>query len=149
MTIKWILHMVMLSVCSVEDWKEKEVSLWKIILYGFVIIGYGIWEIIVSDVSVKWWWMQAVTGAVPGICLLILAKVSNEAVGYADGVLTVLIGISMGFWQVVGILSTAFLGIFFTAVILFACCGRKKKTRIAFIPFLLLGMAGARIWMDF
>lgn len=53
MAVKWILHIVMLSVCSVEDWKEKEVSLWKIILYGIIISGYEIWEMNAEDVSIK------------------------------------------------------------------------------------------------
>lgn len=86
---------------------------------------------------------------IPGICLLILAKVTKEEVGYADGILTVLIGMSMGFWQTAGILFTALLGTFVTAVFLFIFCKRKRKTRIAFIPFLLLGMAGARLWINF
>lgn len=29
---KWILHMLMLGLCSVEDYREKKISMWKFIL---------------------------------------------------------------------------------------------------------------------
>lgn len=29
---KWILHMLMLGLCSAEDYREKKISMWKFIL---------------------------------------------------------------------------------------------------------------------
>ena len=31
MTGKWILHMVMLGICSAEDYREKRISSWKLL----------------------------------------------------------------------------------------------------------------------
>lgn len=141
--------MVMLSVCSVEDWKKKEVSVWKIIIYGTLVFGYGVWELFANHESAGRWMLQAVAGGMPGIVLLILAKATREAVGYGDGILSVIIGMSMGFWQNIGILSTALLAIFCTAVYYSVSRRKAEKKRIAFVPFLLFGMAGAGLWMDF
>lgn len=149
MKVKWMLHMVMLCVCSVEDGKEKEVSLWKIVLYAAVICGYGLWEVYMDPESGWDIVRRAMVGGIPGMGLLIMAKVTDEAIGYADAWLTLIIGISMGFGKTVGILAAAFLGTFITAVFLFIRGKKAKKKRIAFVPFLLLGMAGAYLWIDF
>lgn len=143
--MKWMLHMVMLSVCSVEDFKEKEVALWKIAVYFIIILGYGIWQAVVSPELIRTYGFQMIFGAIPGIYLFILAKATDEAIGYADAWMTLIIGISMGIKETVGILSIAFSGAFVTALIFFIGGKKAKKKRIAFVPFLLLGMAGARL----
>ena len=147
MKVRWILHMVMLGVCSVEDIKKKEIALWKIAVYGALICGYEIWALCADYEEAGLWLLHAGAGAIPGIWLLILGRATKEAVGYGDGALTVIIGMSMGLWHTAGILSAAFAALFFTAAIFFIRGRKAKKNRIAFVPFLLLGMAGARLWI--
>lgn len=149
MTGKWILHLLMLTVCSVEDWRKKEVSLWKILIYAVAVVGYMAWELYRKDLTGQLCFPEIVMGAMPGVAMLILAKATGEEVGYADGMLTVIMGFSMGFWNTAGILSIAFGGIFIVAAVLFMWGNKEKKRRIAFIPFLLMGMAGAGLWINF
>ena len=75
------------------------------------------------------------------------AKVTKEAIGYGDGLILLFIGMSLGFWESLGVLFTGLLGVFLTSVLVFFCCGRKKGFRIPFIPFLFTGMAGGYFWL--
>lgn len=147
MIIKWMLHSIMLCVCSVEDWREKKVSLWKIAVYAGLALGYGILEVILFGERIDIWLTQRILGSIPGIVLLLLGKLSKEAIGYGDGFLVVIIGMSMGFWEGMGSLLTAFFGIFVAAGYIFMKEKRSKGREIAFVPFLLMGMAGAGLWI--
>lgn len=145
--MKWMLHMIMLGVCSVEDIKEKSISLWKIAVYAGVIVGYGIWEFCTSDREMSDWLMQVLLGGVPGLMLLLLGRLSRQAVGYGDGLLTWIIGISWGFWESMGILLLAFFSASFAAASMLLNGRGKRNTELAFVPCLFLGMAGAGLWM--
>ena len=146
MTGKWILHMVMLGICSAEDYREKRISSWKLLLYAGLVFLYGIWEYSTQGEEHGRWILSSILGSIPGAFLLIPGKISQEAVGYGDGLAVLLIGISMGFWEALGILFTASVGACFVSLylILRRKCGRKRQ--IAFLPFLFLGMAGAGLW---
>lgn len=145
--MKWMLHMIMLGVCSVEDIKEKSISLWKIAVYAGVIVGYGIWEFCTSDREMSDWLMQVLLGGIPGLMLLLLGRLSRQAVGYGDGLLTWIIGISWGFWESMGILLLALFGASFAAASMLLNGRGKRNTELAFVPCLFLGMAGAGLWM--
>ena len=117
MNLGWMINMTMLAFCSIQDIKEKEVSLWKLKIYGFLSLAVCLW-------------------------------VTKEAIGYGDGLILLFIGISLGFWESLGVLFTGLLGVFLTSVLVFFCCGRKKGFRIPFIPFLFTGMAGGYFWLE-
>ena len=90
---------------------------------------------------------QLLAGLLPGIFLLILARITREAVGYGDGLILLFIGLSLGFWECIGIFFAGLLGIFLAAVLALLLFGRKKSLEIPFIPFLLTGLAGGYFWM--
>lgn len=129
MTGKWILHMVMLGICSAEDYREKRISSWKLLLYAGLVFLYGIWEYSTQGEEHGRWILSSILGSIPGAFLLITGKISQEAVGYGDGLAVLLIGISMGFWEALGILFTASVGACFVSLylILRRKCGRKRQ----------------------
>lgn len=138
MTTKWMIHMGMLGICSMEDLREKKISLWKIRLYAAVVLIYEIGRQIGGTEKISEWLIFALTGLLPGIGMLIMGKLSKEAVGYGDGYLTLILGFSMGFWETLGVLGTA--------IYLVIIRKKSRDSQIAFVPFLLLGMAGAGLW---
>lgn len=146
--MRWILHITMLGMCSVEDRREKMVSVWKIMLYGIVVLGYEVWKMAAMGNSLDMQMKKMAAGILPGIFLVLLSKVSREAVGYADGLLVLIIGMSMGLYVTMGIFLAALLGIFGTSAVVFLCCRKTRKYQIAFVPYLFLAMAGAGLWMD-
>lgn len=86
----------------------------------------------------------ALAGAAVGVVFLIVSKVTNEGLGYGDSLVILVMGIYLGFWELLGVLVVAFLLSSIFAVIYLI---RKKLDRRAgfpFIPFLFLAYL---IWM--
>ena len=104
MTAKWFIHMWMLGMCSVEDCKEKRISLWKIRLYAVLILAYEIWYRAGQGEGWSKWMLWCLMGILPGTAMLVISRVSKETIGYGDGYLTLILGFSMGFWDTLGIL---------------------------------------------
>ena len=147
MELEWAANIIMLAFCSVQDIREKEISLWKLQIYGFLILGIFLSRFFIQKNSLFSLLEKGFFGLIPGLLFLFLAKASKEAVGYGDGIILLFIGISIGFWQCLGVLFTALLGIFLAAAMILILAGRKKNVRIPFLPFLLTGMAGGYFWL--
>ena len=147
MELEWAANIIMLAFCSVQDIRENEISLWKLQIYGFLILGIFLSRFFIQKNSLFSLLEKGIFGLIPGLLFLFLAKASKEAVGYGDGIILLFIGISIGFWQCLGVLFTALLGIFLAAAMILILAGRKKNVRIPFLPFLLTGMAGGYFWL--
>lgn len=147
MELEWAANIIMLAFCSVQDIREKEISLWKLQIYGFLILGIFLSRFFIQKNSLFSLLEKGIFGLIPGLLFLFLAKASKEALGYGDGIILLFIGISIGFWQCLGVLFTALLGIFLAAAMILILAGRKKNVRIPFLPFLLTGMAGGYFWL--
>ena len=148
MELEWAANIIMLAFCSVQDIREKEISLWKLQIYGLLILGIFLSRFFIQKNSLFSLLEKGIFGLIPGLLFLFLAKASKEAVGYGDGIILLFIGISIGFWQCLGVLFTALLGIFLAAAMILILAGRKKNVRIPFLPFLLTGMAGGYFWLE-
>ena len=77
MTVKWFIHMWMLGMCSVEDCKEKRISLWKIRLYAALIFAYEIWYRAGQGEEWSKWMLWCLMGILPGTAMLVISKVSK------------------------------------------------------------------------
>ena len=118
MELEWAANIIMLAFCSVQDIREKEISLWKLQIYGFLILGIFLSRFFIQKNSLFSLLEKGIFGLIPGLLFLFLAKASKEAVGYGDGIILLFIGISIGFWQCLGVLFTALLGIFLAAAMI-------------------------------
>ena len=45
MDLEWMVNAVMLAFCSIQDIREKEVSLWKLKIYGILAAAVSIWKL--------------------------------------------------------------------------------------------------------
>lgn len=45
---KWLVHLCILLLCSVEDGKQKTVALWKIGFYGIFVMGTFVGEVLLQ-----------------------------------------------------------------------------------------------------
>lgn len=147
MTVKWMIHMCMLGLCSIQDWKEKEISVWKIAVYLGLVAVYGAAEVTFENKEISAELLRTAAGCIPGMALLAFGKLSGGAVGCGDGILTVVIGMSLGFWETMGILMTALTAAFGAGMILLVREKNIRNRQMAFVPFLFLGTAGAGLWM--
>ena len=141
MGLEWVVNGVMLAFCSIQDIREKEISLWKLKVYGILAAAVSIWKLFSPEDDLLLLICRLLAGLLPGIFILVLAKITREAVGYGDGLILLFIGPSLGFWECIGIFFIGLLGVFLAAVLVALFFGRKKGLEIPFIPFLLTGLA--------
>ena len=81
-------------------------------------------------------------GMTLGAVLVAVSKWSKEALGIGDALLILMIGMGMGIYQTALVV---FYALFVTSVVCAVLLMMKrvgKKTRIPFVPFLLLGYVG-------
>lgn len=147
MKTKWLVHLCILLLCSVEDGKRKTVALWKICCYGIFVIVTLLGEIFFQNGRTYEKLMDAFIGSIPGIFFFVISKASAEAVGYGDCWILLIMGVSVGICNTLGILSIALLGAFLWAVFVFMGKRGRKDREIPFLPFLAMGMVGAYVWM--
>lgn len=128
----WLVVGVCLLILSIQDLIFHEVNI-LIICIGLIM---GVMAEIIGDKGI--WKM--IFGLMPGIAILIAGYLSKEAIGYGDGLATMVIGCLIGLWDTMAIVLYAFILSALVSLILIVFCKRKKK--IAFIPFLLVGFVG-------
>lgn len=74
-----------------------------------------------------------------------VSKVTQGNFGYGDSLLILLLGVGVGFWDLLSLLVIAFLllSVILTAVLAFGKL--QKKAAIPFVPFLWIGYIGLRM----
>lgn len=144
---KWIVNLCMLFLCSVEDRKYKTVALWKICFYGIFVVSILLGEIFFQRVSLYKKLLDIVVGGIPGVFCFGISKASDQGIGYGDCWIILIMGISVGLLNVLGIIGIALLGAFLWAAFIFMSRKGGKDKEIPFLPFLTVGMAGAYLWM--
>ena len=126
-----------LAFMGLEDFKDQCVSLWKILL--FLITGIFYFCIQYQWISIPIFSKMQTSltsgfpalpaiflSVLPGTALLLLCWISNGAIGLADGLIVLALGIWIGFWELLGVL--------------FVFHKKNRTETIPFIPFLLAGM---------
>ncbi|MCA5961773.1 hypothetical protein LC724_17250 [Blautia sp. RD014234] len=87
--------------------------------------------------------MGCITGCYAGqsarYLSLLFGKLSGWAVGSADGIIVLVLGIYLGFWQVLSVLSGAFLTAVMAAGFLLAVKKKTGSMRYRLFPFYLPG----------
>ena len=138
MDMVWIKSAIIVTVllgCSYYDVKEKRVPLaW--ILAGMAAILIA--NMIGKDMGIS----ACLIGMTLGAVLVAVSKWSKEALGIGDALLILMIGMGMGIYQTALVV---FYALFVTSVVCAVLLMMKrvgKKTRIPFVPFLLLGYVG-------
>lgn len=90
-------------------------------------------------------WQERAGGAAFGAVLFAFIYFSKEALGVADGVVLTACGIAFGVYEVVVLCFFASLFAAGYATVLLLAKRVGRKSRIPFLPFLLLGYATLRI----
>lgn len=124
--------MLYLGILSYQDLRKRKIAI-PFLLFGILL---AIASMFLMR-EVVWW--ERVAGAFIGILMLGVCKVTKEAIGMADCILILYLGIMEGYLSCICMLCyTTFL----CCIFCIGCLGFKiitKKQRIPFIPFLLLG----------
>lgn len=93
-------------------------------------------------------WQSRVGGFVVGSLLLLFGYFSKEAIGIADGVIISACGVAFGIYETAALcfFAALYAAAFSLALLLLKKVG--KKSRIPFLPFLLLGYVTMRLLVN-
>lgn len=128
MSVEYALLLIYLGKETATDIRRKEISVAHWLLIACVLFVSCIWiegfEVVVG-------------GMVPGILLMAFSKISDESVGYGDGMVLMVCGMVLGIEKVGALFLLALL--ILMPVALWKLVIRKSggKEEIAFLPYLL------------
>lgn len=130
--ISRISFLIYLGFMSLWDIRMKKVP---VLLIGFGILMSLFWYLTISVVPGE----LAVSGAAVGLLFLIIGKATNEALGYGDGLIILILGIYLGFWTLLAVLTGAYFlaAVFAGGILIRKGFGPQEIHRsFPFLPFL-------------
>ena len=137
-TLCQLLFAVYMIVLMLMDIKWKKLSL-AALMSGFIILNAGF--LCGRNIHV----MLLAAGAGVGIVFMVVSRVTEEAFGYGDSILILIMGGFLGFWNILSLLVAAFsMAALFSIFMLL----RKKfhrKSAFPFVPFLTATYIGGMI----
>lgn len=117
---------------SVLDIRNRRLPIWLLAAGGiFASVFHVIWR----GFPV----ILVVAGGAVGIVFLAVSKVTEEGFGYGDSILIGILGVYLGFWNLLNLLVVTFLFASGTAMAVLAKRKFRKKTVLPFVPFLGIG----------
>jgi leader peptidase (prepilin peptidase)/N-methyltransferase len=117
---------------SVEDLRRKEISLFPVM--GMAVVGTGC-----SLLGGDWTDASVLLRFLPGLFVLLLARLSGESIGYGDGWVLLALGCFFDPEDLVSLCMAAISCAGIVALFLLLVLHRGRHAQIPFVPFLLLG----------
>ena len=130
--LKIIILGIFLIAEGVRDLKKHRISMLSVMIAG--VIGFILCALFIKDNI-----MSVLGGILIGVVMLLLAKFTEEKIGYGDGWVFMVTGIYLGLRANLYLL---FVSLFLSAVvsmILLICKKAEYKTELPFVPFVLPG----------
>ncbi len=117
---------------SALDIRKKRLPVWMLAAGGvlamiFQILWKGLPGILIA------------AGGAVGIVFLAVSWVTEEAFGYGDSILIGILGIYLGFWNLLNLLAVSFFLAAGTAMVVLVKQKFQRKTLLPFVPFLGVG----------
>ena len=126
-----ILMAVVMVICAAIDIKKKTIPVWIFAVLGIVALTGGI-----CCESCSFY--RAAAGVIPGVLLLGLAKVTEQSIGYGDGIVLAEMGSMLGAGVCMVILAGALALAGFFSIGMMTVKKVDKRYKIPFIPFLTI-----------
>ena len=135
MKITLIVLLFYLTLCGILDLMNKQIP--GIIIWSGLLIGtiYFIMQLIIKEREI----IDFVTAIIPGIILLVISKLTDNALGTGDGIVIIITGLVLTFIQNVCMLTISFFLAAFFSIFLLILRKKSRKEKIPFIPFVMCG----------
>lgn len=129
----WII--VFLVICTILDIKTRSLPVWFMIVGNIAAVVFRLFN-----------WNQRpglwLGGMAIGLIFLLVSKWTKEGFGYGDSWMILILGISLGLWDILLLLGIALTCSGVLACVLLIKGGWSRKISFPFIPFLMLGYVG-------
>ena len=123
--------LILLCPIAVRDFKKQSIS---VISLAMLAAGSMIQQFISQRQDI---WLM-IGGMGVGIGFLFLSKITEEGLGYGDSLGILILGIGLGLWKLLEVLTVTFFILFIGSVVIW-CIRKKKNQFIPFFPFLVTG----------
>ena len=137
-TLCQLLFAVYMIVLMLMDIKWKKLSL-AALMSGFIILTAGF--LCGRNIHV----MLLAAGAGVGIVFMVVSRVTEEAFGYGDSILILIMGGFLGFWNILSLLVAAFSIAALFSIFMLLRKKFHKKSAFPFVPFLTAAYIGGMI----
>lgn len=121
----------MLGILSIEDFHKRKIASWQILAFGILGLFF---HLLFQRLSIE----NLLGGLMIGVALLLICRLSGEQIGYGDGLLFLVTGIFLGFWDNMILLWFAAILMGLTSLFLYLIGKITKRARVPFIPFVLV-----------
>lgn len=125
----------LLSVCSMEDIRKREIGVYKIFMVGIAGVLLHIFH---EKIEIY----NLLAGMLVGLVMLLLGKIFEGSIGIGDGLILMDTGILLGLEENLELFLNGLLLAGIWALILCVFFRKKKEYEIPFVPFLLLSYVG-------
>ncbi len=120
---------MMLTVCAIEDWYTKKISvLWPVTGLATAVV-MRLWKGSFFD---REYWI----GVLIGILFFLLAIVSREQIGKGDSLVLTVCGFCLGWKATLSLVLGAMIIFLAVGVVIIFCKKKRKNTTMAYVPFL-------------
>lgn len=127
---------VIIGICAVMDCLWKKV--WMPLVWGMGVY-ILIWTLMSGDFSGERIMTQLLPGVLVAVILYTASVLTQGQIGRADGIVMGMLVMAAGMEQGICFIAYSLFYTFAVAAFLVAFLRKKRKTRIPFLPFLLLG----------
>jgi len=131
--IKVTSVLVFLALCSMQDAREKRISVKLLVLAGGL---FGMASLLFEDMHIG----QRICNMMPGLAALLLAFLTKEQVGYGDAACLIVLGSMISADVLLGAVMGGLILLSICSVILLAGKKADRKTTLPFLPYLSAGM---------
>lgn len=128
-----------LFACSVQDIREKKLSVKMLVLFGvlFLALSFAFEEIS---------WEKRAQNILPGMVAFVLAFLTREQIGYGDAACLAILGSVVSADILWGAIMNGLLFLSICSMVLLLRKRAERKTMLPFIPFLTVGMIWQMIY---
>lgn len=126
-----IILLALLGWCSLEDVKQKKLTVMYILMFGVGGIFLHLMAPVCSIYSILW-------GMLLGLGLILVSLVTRGSVGVGDGILLAVTGVYLGGSKNLELFMMGLLLAALWSLGLLVVKKKKGKEEIAFVPFLLI-----------
>ena len=130
-----IAMLVLLAIWTIEDLICKKICVWELVV-GTAVIGVFL---VLSKADIR----TLLPGLIMSFMFLLVSWLSKGNFGLGDSWVIGIIGLSVCFQDFILTLGAAFITTMLVSVIMILLKKSNRKTKIPFIPFLLVGFLAA------
>ena len=131
---KFVILSLWLGILAILDLRWKRVPVWLLAVGGIIVTAMSFYQH-------KWEFKSAaemVWGWVPGALLLLIAVATKKA-GIADGIVLILLSMSLDYRDCIVSFVLSFLFMSFVSLLLLVLGKVKGNSKLPYLPFLLAG----------